>query len=336
METTARSWRGNMRDEAAFWVVRLSDPSCSEADRAAFEAWRSADPRREVAFEREQAAWQVMDRLRALRPAGGQPDPDLLAPAKHDIKPKAWLLRPRWAVAASILAAVSIVGALAFDLAGTQAYATGIGERRVVVLADGSRVELNTNSEIVVHYSGGARNVRLVRGEAMFKVAKGDRPFVVTADKTQLRASAAEMEVRLLPVGFQVRVKDGQVAVASPVLSQARGGVQPAVLNPDVEAFYSRAGANVHQISSAEIERSLAWRQGDVAFNGQSLSEAVEEFNRYNVNQLVITDDSIASIRLAGYFQNNDLPGFVRALTHAFPIRAAQADDGSIYLSRAG
>src|SRR4051812_36077438 len=69
-----------LRDEAAAWVVRLSDPSCSDAERVAFEAWRHQSPAHDATYEREAAAWERLDRLRALRPGLAEADPDLLAP----------------------------------------------------------------------------------------------------------------------------------------------------------------------------------------------------------------------------------------------------------------
>jgi ferric-dicitrate binding protein FerR (iron transport regulator) len=85
MEYRRRSQRELIRDEAAQWVVRLSEASCDQATRFAFEDWRDVDPARDAAFEREAAVWQALDRLRALKSAGSEPDPDILMSMKKKL-----------------------------------------------------------------------------------------------------------------------------------------------------------------------------------------------------------------------------------------------------------
>ena len=55
MERETGSRREAVRQAAAQWVVRLDDASCSDADRAAFEAWRDESHEHEAAYEREAA-----------------------------------------------------------------------------------------------------------------------------------------------------------------------------------------------------------------------------------------------------------------------------------------
>jgi len=326
MEPTAGQ-RRDVREAAASWAVRLSDPACTDDDRAAFEAWREASPAHEAAFEREAAVWDRFDRLRALRPADPDPDPDLLAPRP------AHQPMLRWAAA--------VVGALAIGSVGVwtvnadPAYATAVGERRLVVLEDGTRVELNTDSRIVVHYRRGVREVKLVKGEALFEVpADPGRPFVVAARDRRVEAKSAAFNVRLQPKAVQVLVAKGDVAIA-----EAKPFAEPAPearLNAGVVALYGENGGGVAQpIAPARIDQTLAWRHGQIALNGQTLESAVAEFNRYSTDrQLVVADPTIAGYRLGGYFGVDDMAGFVRALQTTFPVKATQANN-TIYLSAA-
>lgn len=312
-----------MSDEAATWVVRLADPGCDAAQRAAFEAWRDADPRHEVAYEREAAAWEALDRLRALRPAGaGAPDPDLLAPAR----PRAFVpSRMAAGIAAAAVLVAGVGGAGLFATMASPAYATAIGERRVVQLRDGTRVELNTDSRIVVRYRNGRRRIDLVRGEALFDVARGASPLVIHARDRTLDAAGGQVAVRLDAARVDVTVKAGTVAVA--------GG---AALGAGSVALYGPGAPRVEKVSDEQIERSLAWRQGAIAFEGQSLSDAAREINRYNRVHVVVADPSIARLRLAGYFQSDDPGAFVQAVVRTFPVRATTAADGSYQLTGAG
>lgn len=329
MERDTGSRREAVRQAAALWVVRLDDPSCSDADRAAFEAWRGESFEHEAAYEREAAAWTRLDRARALRPGLQPVDADLLEPASQPRLPA--LARSPWArgLAASAAMALIVAGALSFGT--STAYATAIGERRVVVLGDNSRIELNTDSKVVVRFKRGVREVKLVRGEALFDAADGARPFVVKAADAVIAADgSAEVAVRLRSDGAAVTVKKGAVDV-DPVRAEARDDMR---LTAGVAAIYDSRGTRSRAVSEAEIDRSLAWRQGAIALSGQSLAQAAAEFNRYNRRQIRIADPSIADLRLAGYFQTTEPGSFVAAVTNAFPVRASEGADGAIRLSR--
>lgn len=329
MERETGSRREAVRQAAAQWVVRLDDPSCSAADRAAFEAWRDESHENEAAFEREAAAWARLDRVRALRPGMERPDRDLLAPERRMTLPR--FSRSPWARGMAAVAVAAVVGAGFMTFGSGTAYATAIGERRVVVLSDNSRIELNTDSKVVVRYRKGVREVKLVRGEAVFEAAHDARPFVIKAADAVMQADAgAEMAVRLRSDGAAVTVKRGAVAL-DPEPAEPKDQVR---LTAGVAAIYSSAGHRSRVVSDSEIDRALAWRQGAIALNGQSLEQAVAEFNRYNRQQISIADPSISGLRLAGYFQTTEPKSFVTAVTSTFPVRASEDSDGAIRLSR--
>lgn len=330
MERDTGSRREAVRQAAALWVVRLDDPSCSDADRAAFEAWRDESFEHEAAFEREAAGWARLDRVRALRPGLQRPDADLLAPTSKPRLPA--LARSPWArgMAAAAMALI-VAGSLSFGT--STAYATAIGERRVIVLGDNSRIELNTDSKVVVRFRRGVREFKLVKGEALFDAAPGARPLVVKAADAVIAADgSAQVVVRLGSDGAAVTVKKGAVDV-DPVRAESKDDMR---LKAGVVAVYDSRGSRSRAVSDAEIDRSLAWRQGAIALNGQSLAQAVAEFNRYNHRQIRIADPSIADLRLAGYFQTTEPTSFVSAVTSAFPVRASEGADGAIRLSRRG
>jgi len=338
MGQSAGSRRQLVRDEAAAWVVRLAGPASDGADRAAFEAWRDLSSEHEVAYEREAAAWERLDRLQALRPGDAPPDPDLLAPDAgievREWRPRSGWTLPRKAAAALIgAAALGSVLAFGFGLGADPAYATAIGERRVIVLDDGSRVELNTNSEIRVRYRAGRREVELVRGEALFDIARDGRPFVVATADARFTAGESELNLRLREDGAAIAVREGAVEAAPAEAGAGRAAT--ITLAAGTGGLIGRDGGRPQPISRDEMSRTLAWQQGAIALDGQPLSEAVAEFNRYNVRKIVVADQAIAGYRLGGYFRTSDIPGFVRALRATFPIRAETGAGGSVRLSRA-
>ena len=329
MGREAGSQREAVRQAAAQWVVRLDDASCSAEDRIAFETWRGQGPEYEAAFEREAHAWERLGRLRAMSPRAAAPNANLLAPRKRASfwKPK----RPDakvWARAAAIVGAVGMVAAGVISTTATKAYATAIGERRVIVLSDNSRIELNTNSKVLVRYRRGAREIRLVRGEALFAATPDSRPFIVTAAGTQLETTdAAQVAVRVRGDVAAVTVKSGAVDV------DLKDGAKDTRQLAGVAAVYTPAGGRVQRISTAEMDRTLAWRQGAIALNGQTLEQAVAEFNRYNRQRISVDDRSVSGLRLAGYFQSTEPGSFVSAVTSTFPVRADRDAEGVIHLT---
>lgn len=321
----AAGQREAVREAAASWAVRLSDPACTDADRAAFAAWRDASSAHEAAFEREAAVWGRFDRLRALRPAELEPDPDLLAPAPMAAPMLRW--------AAAVAGAAVLAGIGVWTVSAAPAYATAVGERRLVVLEDGTRVQLNTDSRIVVRYRRGERQVKLVKGEALFEVADDARPFVVSARDRRVEADEASFNVRLRPEAVQVIVAKGGVEVAE---ATPLGGAEDETrLAAGVIGVYGEGGGVAQPVAPARIDQALAWRNGQIALNGQTLETAVAEFNRYSdERRLVVADPAIAGYRLGGYFRVDDMDGFVRALQTTFPVKAT-ASEHTIYLSPA-
>lgn len=321
-----------IRKAAAAWVVRLADPDCGDADRQAFAAWRAQSLDHDVAFEREAAAWERLDRLGAVRPGAAAPDPDLLASfAAEPGRARAWDWR-RLAAAAAVVVVAPALALVAVDVWGDPAYATGVGERRLVVLPDHSRVELNTDTKVVVHMRGGARTVRVVRGEAVFDVAAGARPMLIEADGTRVATGNGQVDVRLAGPRTTVVVARGDASV-----SDRRGGGRVYRLAASSEAVFGAGGEAQHALSSDQLEQGLAWRQDAVDLNGRTLAEAVEEFNRYNRRKIVLADSSISNLVLGGVFNDRDVDGFTRAVTLTFPVQASADAQGDILLSaRAG
>jgi transmembrane sensor len=324
MDRKAGSRREAVRLEAAGWVVRLDDRSCSDVERAAAEAWRAESPEHEAAFEREAAAWSRMNRLQALRPQATEPVSDLLGAS--DRSPASY--RSNWARAAAVVGILGVIAAGAVSTTASTAYATAVGERRVIVLKDNSRIELNTDSKILVRFSLGAREIRIVRGEALVTAAGSDRPLVLRIGDARLQAaSEAEIILRVDDDSAAFTVRDGSVEVDD---QSSRTETR---LSAGGMAVYGPLGETVRRVSAAEIDRTLAWRTGAIAFNGQTLDEAVAELNRYNRTQIIVGDPEAASLRLAGYFQSTEPESFVAAVTSTFAVRATRDSSGVVRLT---
>jgi transmembrane sensor len=299
---------------AAEWAAKLDAGEVSGDERAAFDAWLAADTRHVGAFTKALAVLAQVDRVRAagtsveaLRQRAS------FAPSRRHIVVGA-------SIAAS-LAAIAVVGDFAWDRFNVDSYETRIGETAVVPLSDGSIVTLNTDSKVLVRYSQAKREITLVRGEALFDVAKNkQRPFVVVARDMHVRAVGTSFSVRMLanrPLEVLVRegvveVKRPSVPVAAPVLVQAN---MRAVAPIDAPIVITRE-------TPAKVERDLAWRMGRLAFDDEMLASASQEFARYSTTRIVIDDPAVARRTVTGLFVSNDPVGFARAVAISLDLRA--------------
>jgi transmembrane sensor len=317
-------------EAATYWVARRRLGLMSAADEAAFAAWR-ADPDNAAALAdvddmvEEVGAIAAFSEVRAMRQAA-------LAAAP----PK----RPPWrafgAVAASLVAVVlagTYVANLppapepaspAASVIAVQRYVTGVGEQRAVTLADGSTMALNTGSVVEVAYGPARRDVRLLKGQALFQVAHNTaRPFVVAAGDRTVTALGTKFDVRLDGAAVKVVLVEGRVAV-EPLRLRGIERIAPVLarhtLDPG-EELIAVPDANV-QVASTDTVQATSWQRGQVIFRDNTIADAVAEMNRYSDTQLVVDDPRIAQLKISGVFGVTREEKFLAALTSFYPIEA--------------
>lgn len=312
-----------VEQQAARWLAARDAGAPSPDDEATFLQWLEADIRHRVAFLRLQAAWERCDQLKELRPLDRQVNTELLR--GEGVRER----RPfTWALAATAVVALVAGFFLVRAQLGWKHYETPIGGIARIELEDGSVIHLNTNSEIRVRQEARQREVRLLRGEGRFQVVHNvSRPFIVTAADTQVRATGTAFAVRLSESErIDVLVAEGSVAIASDSVPQA-----PPLQAGEVAVFADHH-VSVVRLEAQQIERRLAWTSGRLQFRGETLGEAVGEFNRYNRRQLRIADPSIAQLRVGGTFDATDPDSFAAALANAFNLRIDPSQPDAIVL----
>lgn len=335
-------------DEAAGWYVRMRLGEPSADDRRAFDAWLAIDPAHRRAYDEYERLWA------ALGPYGAEPNViaarrELLAnEGPRRVRVAQW--RAALIAAAAVLAVVAAGLSVMLDewrvtmapeLADSSSVAqhgrfvTGIGERSTVPLEDGSTIVLNTNSEVEPAYSATQRTVRLIRGQALFEVAKdAGRPFVVHAGGRRIVALGTAFDVRLDETGVRVTLVDGRVSVetiAVPRTNQAAAEPAPqrAELEPGEQLI---ATGNSTEVRRADIAAVTSWRDGRLIFSDEALMDAVAEVNRYTRTKLILADPALHELRLSGVFRVGQVGGFVSALEARFPIRVAERDAERVVL----
>ena len=311
--------------EAAQWAARIDRGPLASDEEHLFQAWLSGDARSAGAFARMQALALTSARARALGPDF---DPAAFAPVPF--MARRTVLQLGGTVAACALVALAGSWQVA-RLRGR--FSTGKGETKVVALKDGSVVTLNTASEIQVGYTDALRSVELIRGEALFDVARNKaRPFVVAAGDTTVRVVGTSFTVRHLDATpVQVLVREGIVEVFKPAAGAP--AVRITANNMAVAPADDGAAISAMAVPVAQVHRQLAWQNGQIAFEGETLAQAAEEFSRYSDTKIVIEDPALGREEIAGLFKATDPVGF--AQTIAISLNAhASIGEGEVRLTR--
>jgi transmembrane sensor len=296
---------------AAEWVARRCN-GFSADDAAVLDAWLQADPRHFGAYMKAEA---VLARLDQAGAAGAE----ALRPENASTPVFAKRRTVLMGAAAACLAAAMVGAATVHHLWEAEVYATNIGETKEIALSDGSIVTLNTNTRIAVRYTEALRQIALLQGEALFDVAKNKlRPFIVQAHDTQVRAVGTSFTVKLLPQKtVQVLVREGVIEIRRPDVPEARP-VRLAANN--VALAPAKAPISTAPMPTAQVGKSLAWRQGRIAFDDETLAEAAREFGRYSDIQIRVAPD-LEEQTVTGLFVSTDPVGFARAAALSLNLR---------------
>jgi transmembrane sensor len=308
-------------DEASVWLARL-DRSLTKREQAELQNWLRQDAENLNTLLRLAKLWDKMDRLSLLSEI-------------FQVQPRKKSYTLRYAVAASFLMACLGIFLLIppttkkiISVSPELVYETAVGEQRKIFLDDGSTLILNTDSHVQVVYSAKQRLLLLSRGEIHIDVAHdSSRPLRVIANDKMVQAVGTAFDVRLLNSKVKVWVSEGRVAIAH----NARAATPAALEKEPLEssrlfiskgekAVLSNASQQIEKISDGEMTAQLSWQQGNIVFRGETLDEAVLEFNRYSDKTFVILDSSLKHIRIAGVFKIGDTPSLLSTLRNNFDI----------------
>jgi transmembrane sensor len=350
--------RKALEAEAArrFHKARASD---NEQEWEEVYRWVAEDPAHGAAFAKAEASWEISERLREIphmlgydtAPLGAlnRADDDLTdddardsgrGDDRSDVDKgedgmiAAFRLFRRLPSArhmmVGLLAAffIGIICTVAIQFeSAVDRYRTAIGEEKVVHLADGSVVHLNTGTSIEVALRDDRRLIRLLQGEARFDVAHDKRrPFLVTAGSTTVRAVGTAFNVRLRSELTELTMIEGIVAVSDGHSFTRR------VLAGQAAAIRGGTVA-ITPVQPNVVNQRMAWQNGHIEFEGDTLAQAVEEFNRYRTVPLVIGDPAIAGLRIGGTFRNDGSEDFVAALELTLGVKAVAGDDSVLLVA---
>jgi transmembrane sensor len=312
--------RAGVENEARLWLIRLDgEAPLDEQEAAALREWLGRSPAHRAELTRISRFWDNANILTELAVPLHRPRPQ----ARRGTASPGLALFRRHAAGILTMAFVLVATCALMSWllpqprpASQGLYATAVGEQRSVTLADGSGVQLNTDSLIQVNYTDSLRKIRLLRGEAHFEVAPDPlKPFEVYADGSMVRAVGTAFSVRLMSDDVKVVVREGEVELVT-VRAQPAGAdsAHPPVrqeilasLRRGQSAVFGRTVGRVMQLDGEELARELSWRNGVLAFSGEPLSSVVAQINRYTNRTVEIADPELESVPVGGRFRIDEL-----------------------------
>lgn len=295
----------NVAREAARWLMRLGSGQATSADIRACDQWRADNSEHERAWQRAQALSRAFE----------------LIPAEVGM---ATLGRPATQsrrAALKTLVALLIGAPVAWStwtappvVRWRADYRTAAGEQREVILADGSRVLLNTATALDEAWSNAEHELRLRDGEIYVQASPASYPAlrVATPQGAIYADSSAHFAVRLNAQQCLVIVAAGDVRVL-PAQAEIRGVRLTAAQQAAFDA------TTVYPWEPADLQ-GPDWLRGTLHADSMRLDTFAAELARYRPG-IVRCDPAVADLRISGIFQLNNTDGVLQALPALLPVQ---------------
>lgn len=312
--------------DAAVWIARLHGPERSEATVSGWRDWFGAHPDHKLAWEVVSDKWNKSHDL----PVG-------LVNALALVRSDSIRRRFRPMLTAIAAAAASVVLVCTALYLGKGVVTTAVGEQKTLNLPDGTRIELNTASRLVLAYDENTRVVELKSGEAYFSVAHEHRPFVVRVGNRKVIAVGTSFTVRRDPSAADsvtVTLIEGKVALV-PLSAE---NILPEMPLTDVTILTAGERAQVRnnasiRLDTPPIDRVTGWMRGQLIFDHTPLVDAVAELNRYGATTLSIGSPETGRIEVSGTFRVGDSLSFARAAAQTYNLTLVTRADGGLVLA---
>ena len=327
--------------EASDWLIASQDGALDLAAERELSKWLSSSEQHMHVYNRLAETWDMMTLLEMSSDTAAEPAKitwsEALAMKWDAFKGRAWPNPVPVAVLASVAATVSLVMVAlppvdvvpnASNQEFTLRLKTQVGQQTASVIADGSILNLNTDTELTTHFSPELRRVNLLRGEVEFNVtANVDRPFVINVGSYNVTVLGTVFAVKKMGADIEVLVTSGTVSVQK-------------VSEPDDAALVLQAGqaASAHNNSSFakmdnyNAEQSLAWTKGLMIFDSTPLADVVQEMSRYDDRHILVRGSRVASIRVSGVFRIDRIGSALDAIMANNGLRVDYSDGKRLVL----
>jgi transmembrane sensor len=329
--------RNRVAAEAAAWWVQLQSDDAPRSTREQYVNWLRESPIHVAEMLRMaqlHGALQQFERWAQVDTSSDGESDNVISLTQPN--PRESLRATRKSQALRVWTIAASVGLIAIATTWFQLSARGEvivterGERREVALHDGSTVQVDPETQLRVKFNDRSRGIWLEHGRAMFKVAKNpNRPFEVHADDTVVRAVGTAFGVDRQSGGVVVTVAEGKVAIIRTMVTSLQPSQPdrlPLALVANQQVIISKSGPAepIHKVDSG---RALAWAEGRLVFENDSVSSVAAQFNRYNHVQIHVTDAALSARPISGVFDATDPESFIAFFQSVAAVRVDRGDD---------
>lgn len=331
----------SLQAEAAQWLFELETSDRFEELWPRFQAWLNEDARHREAYRPLEKAWREVASLSGVRPDNEEADPELLL--KMALRCQSSSKTAMWTTALAGGAAVlTVAGVLLWNALRWSNYSTPYGVHRTFVLPDRSTMTLNAQSHLIARMTHDERDLELLQGE-VFLNARHDprRPLKVRVGNSVVQALGTQFSLRRMSEDeFKALVTEGRLEIGPESATTPTAVTGAVARRPPAEASLTLVagqaavidseGAHPQSLDPSEINASLLWREGKLSLAGKTLTQAVDEFNRYNHRKLQIEDSDIRELTVGGVYEIANPDGFAEALGPLLGLRCeAEGSKGS-------
>lgn len=211
---------------------------------------------------------------------------------------------------------------------GAATYETGVGVLKDIHLDDGSNIALSGETKVLVAFTKRVRTVRLIQGEAWFKVAHDAQwPFIVRAGDGDIRAVGTAFLVTRDSDRVVVTVTEGTVTVTAPPPPTAKDSPRASVARVPVrvtrgEEVSYRDNGTMASTVTADTRAATAWTRGRLVFDNEPLRYVVENVNRYFPKHISVTP-SAGQLRFSGVIFGGEIQDWLDGLSQTFPVNVS-------------
>lgn len=309
----------SVQAQAIDWLLRIRSEHCTETERRTLNTWLEESANHRQAYESAQAQWDWMEPFKTMD------FPARNAALRYRKKSPHRLYK--YSAVASLLLALGLTAFMPNGFIGIpHNYIAEKGAHQTIDLADGSRIELNTESEVRVHFNRWQRKVEMIKGEGFFTVTHdAERPFEVRAGSGRIRDIGTAFEVYIKPEQVIVAVQEGIVEVQASEKRKLTAGQQ-----------LSFNGSGYFQtLQDQDIAGLTAWRQGNLVFRNRRLDDVLAELGRYHDTRIRLQNEDIGKLRVSGTFHTAELGDTLNAIASILPVNIDHIGEHEIVLKSA-
>ncbi|MER2491790.1 FecR family protein [Catenovulum sediminis] len=305
----------HVKQQAANWLnAKYSNQSF---DQSQFAAWYNADARHRIVYNDMEEDWHMIAQIDL--DGGSEQDNNKTASSNKIIDFTRF--KSSWFVTSS-LAASFVLFAISFNLFNVSTnikpseFVSQLEIQQDIILNDNSIVDLNASSKIEVHFTKQQRLIKILKGDATFKVAKDNsRPFVVEYKNHKFTALGTAFTVNTRPK-LQLIVTEHTVKLETPkasiVVNEGQG----------VEIQHS---ANIKPLDKVDIH--LGWMNNELTFDAMPLSDVIAIIQPYLKEQIYLVNMGLADQPVSGRFELKDPLHILNLIAKGLNLKIKKRDN---------